>query len=134
MANREFKFSLVTLLQFYQTDGDSPYLCDVIVEYIRDVGMLPNVINHRDKISWQFYQQWMTICAPECDQLPIEDFQNSFQTMEDWNRDSELFAGLDTFGRTGKCMREYRVACFERAIEVAPDYQLTFSFPNPVNT
>lgn len=134
MNNREFKISLATLLQFYQTNGDSPYLCDVIVEYIRDVGMIPNVINHRDKISWQFYQQWMTICAPECDQLSIEDFQNSFQTMEDWNMNSELFAGVYTSVCSKNHMREYRVACFERAIGVAPDYQLTFSFPNPIIT
>jgi hypothetical protein len=132
MSTREFKISFATLLQFYQNDADSPYLCDVIVEYIRDVGMFPSVINYRDKISWQFYQQWMTICAPECEKLSSEDFQNSFQTMEDWNRYSDLFVGLDRSNSSSRQMREYRVACFERAIELAPDYQFTFEIPNPL--
>lgn len=120
----EFKIPLTVLLEFYNSDADSPYLCDVIVEYIRDVLGERRVINFRDEVSWQFYNQWMSSANPECERLSWKDFMNSFQTMEEWN-----FYSIP-YGRVGarENMREYRRECLAGVIEGMPNMELTFSF------
>ena len=130
MSNSEFKIPLKALLEFYNSDADSPYLCDVIVEYIRNVLGENRVIDFRDEVSWQFYNQWMSLFNPECERISRNEFMNSFQAMEDWNNYSVRFGG----GGDRENMRNYRTDCINEVINSTPNIELTFSFSFDVYT
>lgn len=113
---------LVDLLEFYKTRATSPYVCDVIVEYL--TAERHRVYHLRDEISYQFYIQWMTFTNRE-NIMSRESFYRSFQSMDDWNESSDFFSDAGITMAHSK--REYRIDCMTHVLEQCPNFMLTFN-------
>ena len=118
---------------------DHPYCCDILNGMIEEFNegevseCFPPTM-----IPFQFYQQWVGVFNPNVEPQSETIFLDTFQNMEAWNANSEFFAeantlvtynpenmGMNMKQRWG-FMREYRTKCFEKILEIYPNFTLTF--------